>query len=154
MAQPDVATILSNGQAFESMCTALLSAEDGVRSPAESVFEQLKQHADPLIGNFLVVLRQSALVEHRQLAAVLLRKVGRLISNPNALGELLFYENVLAFEAAANFEPAAGAHKGRPPALGQVQRSRPGEDLTIASLTSATVQIAPGTQDLPALPSL
>lgn len=89
MAQPDVTTILSNGQAFESMCAALLSAEDGVRTPAESVFDQLKLHADALISCFLGILRQSALVEHRQLAAVLLRKASRCQENISCWYQLI-----------------------------------------------------------------
>lgn len=81
----DVATLLSGGPAFEGLVSQLMQPDDAIRSQAESVFEQLKAHADALIGNFLVVLRQSASVEHRQFATIMLRKVRATF--PSAVGQ-------------------------------------------------------------------
>lgn len=75
MATMDVASLLSGGANFEGLLTQLMLPDDEVRSGAEAVFEQLKQHPDALISNFLVVMRQSQNVEHRQFAAIMLRKV-------------------------------------------------------------------------------
>ena len=81
----DVATLLSGGPAFEGLVFQLMQSDDAIRSQAEAAFELLKAHADALIGNFLVVLRQSASVEHRQFAAIMLRKVGAPIGIRRAL---------------------------------------------------------------------
>jgi hypothetical protein len=75
MSGQDVAAVLSGGQAFEGLVAQLLQPEDEIRSRAEAVFEQLKQQPDALVGNFLVIMRGSANVEHRQFAAIMLRKV-------------------------------------------------------------------------------
>lgn len=66
---------MAEGANFEALIAQLLVAEDDVRAPAEALFETLKQQPDALIGNFLAVMRTSALVEHRQFATIMMRKV-------------------------------------------------------------------------------
>jgi hypothetical protein len=107
MATMDVASLLSGGPNFEGLLTQLMLPDDEVRSGAEAVFEQLKLHPDALISNFLVVMRQSQNVEHRQFAVIMLREVrasacmqpaagippsGLSLGNPLSIGQAEYLE--------------------------------------------------------------
>ncbi len=93
----DVAAILAGGPAFSALVASLLQPDDAVRSQAETVFEALKQHPDALVSNFLVALRQSPDVEHRQFSAIMLRKVcAREIARPDRCPNLSIGSNAPA----------------------------------------------------------
>lgn len=75
MLTPDVAAVLSGGANFEALVSQLMVADDAPRSQAEALFEQLKLQPDALVSNLVATMRQSGNNEHRQFAAIMLRKV-------------------------------------------------------------------------------
>jgi len=69
------ALVAGDASAFEGLLQMLMSAQNEQRSHAESVFSELKKHADPCVQHLIRSLRTSPSLECRSLCAVLLRKV-------------------------------------------------------------------------------
>lgn len=75
MATPEIQALLSNPANFEVLVTQLLLSDNTARKHAEDLFEQLKEHPDACVSHLIYVLRQSASLEHKSFASIMLRKV-------------------------------------------------------------------------------
>lgn len=77
MAASVAQAVLGDPNAFASMISQMLSAQNEQRQAAEALFTEVKKNADLTTTNLLSLLRQSPDIESRAFCAVMLRKVSR-----------------------------------------------------------------------------
>ncbi len=71
---------------FETVLEQMLSADNEARHAAEAIFEESKKSPDELVLNLVKGMRASPRVEHKNLCAVLLRRVS-IHATKNEVGQ-------------------------------------------------------------------
>ena len=74
-AQVQAVLDMSNLTAFEQLLGGLTSVDNAARTQYESLFNECKKQGDVLCLQLVKALRTSAIVETREMAAILLRRV-------------------------------------------------------------------------------